>query len=138
MSIVVRELKNVRPPLSWEPFERKETAAFVERKNKQNGIPIPALQNVVFEAQQILGRCIDPSAPQQGTTGLVVGFVQSGKTLSFTTLCALAHDNDFGLIILIAGTIENLLLQTKSRLESDLALNGNGSTRPWMVVDGCG
>lgn len=135
MSIVVRELKGVRPPLSWEPFERKETAAFVERKNKQNGIPILALQNVVFEAQQILGRCIDPSAPQQGTTGLVVGFVQSGKTLSFTTLCALAHDNDFGLIILIAGTIENLLLQTKSRLESDLALDGNGSTRPWMVVD---
>jgi Z1 domain len=135
MSIVVRELKSVRPKLNWKPFERKETTAFVDRKNKKNGIPIPALHNVVFEAQQILGRCINPTAPQQGTTGLVVGFVQSGKTLSFTTLCALAHDNDFGLIILIAGTIENLLLQTKSRLESDLDLDGNGSTRPWMVVD---
>lgn len=135
MNIVVRELKSVRPPLIWEPFERNETAAFVARKHTRNGIPIPALQSVVFEAQQILGRCIDPSTSQQGTTGLVVGFVQSGKTLSFTTLCALAHDNDFGLIILIAGTIENLLLQTKSRLESDLDLAGNGSTRPWMVVD---
>lgn len=135
MNIVVRELKSVRPPLNWEPFERNETAAFVKRKHTRNGVPFPALQSVVFEAQQILGRCIDPSASQQGTTGLVVGFVQSGKTLSFTTLCALAHDNDFGLIILIAGTIENLLLQTKSRLESDLDLAGNGSTRPWMVVD---
>ena len=117
MNIVVRELKSVRPPLNWEPFERNETAAFVKRKHTRNGVPFPALQSVVFEAQQILGRCIDPSASQQGTTGLVVGFVQSGKTLSFTTLCALAHDNDFGLIILIAGTIENLLRNYSPRLK---------------------
>jgi hypothetical protein len=135
MNLVVRELRNVTPPLNWEPFQGSETTEFVQRKHTPNGILKPALRIVVFEAQQILGRCIDPSAAPQGTTGLVVGFVQSGKTLSFTTLCALAHDNDFGLIILIAGTIENLLLQTKSRLESDLDLAGNGSTRPWMIVD---
>ena len=63
MSVVVRELKSVRPPLNWEPFERNETTAFVARKHTRNGIPLPALQSVVFEAQQILGRCIDPSAP---------------------------------------------------------------------------
>jgi len=135
MNITVRELTSVRPPLNWEPHERTETTEFVDRKHTRNGIPKPALYNVVFEAQQILGRCINPAGSIDGTTGLVVGFVQSGKTLSFTTLCALAHDNNFGLIILIAGTIENLLLQTKSRLESDLNLFGDGTTRPWMLVD---
>lgn len=32
-------------------------------------------------------------------TGLVVGYVQSGKTLSFTTVIGLARDNGFPLII---------------------------------------
>lgn len=50
MSVVVKELKSVRPPLNWEPFERSETAAFAKRKHTRNGIPVPALQNVVFEA----------------------------------------------------------------------------------------
>lgn len=136
MTVVVRELKNVRPPLAWEPQQGDETTDFVERKHAQNGIPKPALQGVVFEAQQILGRCVNPADQPSGTTGLVVGFVQSGKTLSFTTLCALAHDNGFGLVVLIAGTIQNLLLQTKGRLEVDLNLTSHGTTRPWMVVNG--
>jgi hypothetical protein len=37
------------------------------------------------------------------TTGLVVGYVQSGKTLSFTAVTALARDNRFQLVIIIAG-----------------------------------
>lgn len=135
MTVVVRELKNVRPPLKWEPVQGNETTDFVKRKSTLDNIPKSALQGVVFEAQQILGRCVNPTAVPEGATGLVVGYVQSGKTLSFTTLTALAHDNGFGLIILIAGTLQNLLLQTKQRLEHDINLNGNGTTRPWMVVD---
>lgn len=133
MTITVRELKNVRPPLRWEPKQGEETTRFVNRKSEKAGIPKEALENVVFEAQQILGRCVDPNGPNSATTGLVVGFVQSGKTLSFTTLSALAHDNDYALIVLIAGTLENLKQQTLERLKIDLEPEVPGTWRPWAL-----
>ena len=134
MSIIVRELKDVVPPLLWEPTEGNETVRFVERKHNQTGISKKALEGVVFEAQQIMGRCLDPKGPTGQRTGLVVGYVQSGKTLSFTTLTALAHDNGFALVVLIAGTLENLKRQTLDRLTSDLELSTTGVTRPWLLV----
>ena len=42
--------------------------------------------------------------------------MQSGKTLSFTTVIGLARDNGFPLVVLLAGTKENLHEQTASRL----------------------
>ena len=54
MNIVVRELKRVRPPLNWEPFERNETAAFVKRKHTRNGVPFPALQSVVLDRKSVV------------------------------------------------------------------------------------
>lgn len=135
--VTLRKLEDVRPPLLWEPVAGPETQAFVQRKS--TSIPQSALDAVVFEAQQILGRCITPAedANSLSSTGLVVGYVQSGKTLSFTTLSALAHDNGFGLIVLIAGTLENLRKQTRSRIEADLGIGDDASAigRPWLVVD---
>jgi len=136
--VTVRKLEDVRPPLLWEPTEGTETRRFIVQKSR--GIAAEALSGVVFEAQQILGRCVKPSAVASevsSSTGLVVGYVQSGKTLSFTTLCALAHDNGFGLVILIAGTLENLRRQTRSRLETDLGIGDDTDAvnRPWLVVD---
>ena len=77
------------------------------------------------ETVEILSYCIDPkqSVPQS-ITNLVVGYVQSGKTMSFTLLSALAHDNGFRVIIYFAGTKNNLLEQTTKRLRKDL-INGN-------------
>jgi len=132
VSVIVRELKDVRPPLLWEPRPGAETNDFVDRKHKATGIPRDSLAGAVFEAQQILGRCVDPKGPLATRTGLVVGYVQSGKTLSFTTLTALAHDNGFGLIILIAGVLNNLKDQTEARLGEDLGLAAH--SRPWLLL----
>ena len=136
--VTVRKLEDVRPPLLWEPTEGSETRLFTAQKSP--GISADALHAVVFEAQQILGRCVSPTASHgvgATSTGLVVGNVQSGKTLSFTTLCALAHDNGFGLVILIAGTLDNLRKQTRARLEADLGIGDDADAinRPWLVVD---
>lgn len=54
------------------------------------------------------------------TTHLVVGYVQSGKTMSFTALTALAHDNGYKMIVYLAGTKNNLLNQTEKRLSEGL------------------
>lgn len=49
-----------------------------------------------------------------------MGQVQSGKTMSFTALIALAHENGFPLVIVLAGTKNILLSQTTDRLRRDL------------------
>ena len=74
-------------------------------------------------AREIVARCVSPTDrnDDQGT-GLVVGYVQSGKTLSFTTVAALACDNDFALIIVLSGTKKNLYSQTAKRIRRDLDL----------------
>lgn len=65
---------------------------------------------------------------------LVVGEVQSGKTMSFTALTALAHENGFPLVIVLAGTKDQLLSQTAERLKRDLRAEGNGGPNPWIMV----
>jgi hypothetical protein len=61
-----------------------------------------------------------------------VGYVQSGKTTSFTAAAALARDNDFALVIIIAGTSTKLLEQTRDRLSADLRLDAKAAYRRWI------
>lgn len=70
---------------------------------------------------------------KKSTTGLILGYVQSGKTLSFTSLIALARDNFYGIIILLAGKTNLLKLQSKNRLSNDLGVtNGN---RKYSIIE---
>jgi hypothetical protein len=63
-----------------------------------------------------------------------VGYVQSGKTLSFTALTALARDNAYRLIVILAGTTTNLVDQSYQRLDSDLDIRGDGQ-RIWLFAN---
>jgi hypothetical protein len=65
-------------------------------------------------------------------TGLVVGYVQSGKTLSFTTVAALARDNHFPLVIIIAGSSIQLAEQSRDRLKTDLGITPD-RPRTWAL-----
>ncbi|WP_417832860.1 Z1 domain-containing protein [Terasakiella sp.] len=76
------------------------------------------------ESAEILTQCVNPINTVGQTTGLAVGYVQSGKTMSFTTLTTLAIDNGFRGIIYLAGTKNNLLDQTTDRLKKDLLTGG--------------
>ena len=82
------------------------------------------------ETVSVLKNCTDPkSVVPQTTTNLVVGYVQSGKTMSFTLLSALASDNGFRVIIYFAGTKNNLLDQTTKRLRKDLINSGKNNSK---------
>ena len=56
-------------------------------------------------------------------TGLIIGKIQSGKTLSFTSVMALARDNGYRIVIVISGRTNLLLKQTIDRLKNDLVKN---------------
>lgn len=57
--------------------------------------------------------------------GMVVGYVQSGKTANMAALMAMAADWGCNMFIVLSGTIENLRKQTQDRLFKDLNHQGN-------------
>ncbi len=94
--------------------------AFVQQQ-KNKGITDKSIVNLREETMDILAHCNPHDAVwNDETTHLVVGYVQSGKTMSFTGLTALAHDNGYRIVVYFAGTKLNLLKQTSERLEKDL------------------
>ncbi len=71
------------------------------------------------ESCDILARCNPPGA-MKPKAGLVVGYVQSGKTLSLTTVSSLARDNGYGMIIVLCGVTKILFKQNSDRLQDEL------------------
>mgnify|MGYP000318122069 CR=1 FL=1 len=61
------------------------------------------------------------------STGLVIGQVQSGKTLSMTAVSAMAKDNNFGIVIVMSGNVTTLSSQTAERFET--ALEGRNTIK---------
>jgi Z1 domain len=69
----------------------------------------------------VIERTSDPSSEDTyQSKGVVVGYVQSGKTANFTGLIAKAVDAGYRLIIVMTGTIELLRSQTQRRLDREL------------------
>ncbi len=90
-------------------------------------------ERLITETTEILSQCSDPLDDESSKTGLVVGYVQSGKTLSFTTLISLANDNNYKFVIVLAGVANNLLTQTFNRLKKDLNLTNRISRRYFKI-----
>lgn len=128
MTTSITVLRKINPPLRWEPERRDFTEDFLQSKSKDpNGPSFEDLTNgedsVLQEAQRILGRCLPPTESVGRETGLVVGYVQSGKTMSFETVISLARDNGYGMVIVFAGTKNNLREQSEDRLTKDLGID---------------
>ncbi len=70
---------------------------------------------------RILGQMLPPSTEQFDIRGLVVGYVQSGKTANFTSLIAKAADIGYRLVIVLSGIDNGLRRQTQIRLNKELA-----------------
>lgn len=118
----------ITPPSSgaqsgWEPIVGMRTEAFVRsRVSGPNPIPGPTMDTVLAEAKGVLAHCVSPDNDAGRAAVLVVGYVQSGKTLSFTTLASLARDNGYGIVLVLAGTTNDLKDQTRARLVRDLGI----------------
>ena len=103
----------------------KNTVDFMSRQTKLDD---EAKSVIIDEAQKILNKCIRPGKSGD-ITNIAVGYVQSGKTLSFTTLTALAADNGYRIVIYLTGTKTNLQEQTAGRLKEDLDIDSSDTYR---------
>ncbi len=97
------------------------TDAFIQSQQK---LDEEGKITVVSEAQNVLKHCIAPGV-KETITNIAVGYIQSGKTLSYTTLSTLAADNGFRIIIYLTGVTTSLNNQTYGRIQKDLNVNGS-------------
>lgn len=98
----------------WNRYKK-----FLEEVNRWNPRVTGNLGRVSDEIVDYLG---DPKsdAPFQ-RRGLVLGDVQSGKTANYTAICNKATDTGYRVIIILAGTMENLRQQTQERLDAEFS-----------------
>jgi len=90
-----------------------------------------AIRSLDETTDRILGQLEEPKTERFDIRGLVVGYVQSGKTANFTALIAKAVDTGYRLIIVLSGTDNGLRRQTQIRLNKELA--GYQDNRPGAV-----
>ena len=117
---IIRE-KNTQIDSVWQPIEGTAIRTLKEQISPSR-VAETEWKTIKDEAISVLAKCVPPKASPRRETGLVVGYVQSGKTLSFTAVAALARDNGYQIVIAIAGTSINLRDQSTKRLEDDLNL----------------
>lgn len=82
---------------------------------------------------QILEMLEDPRShgPAQFVVkGLVIGYVQSGKTANFSALIAKSFDAGYRIVIVLSGLHNSLRRQTQLRLEDELGLVAATAHRP--------
>ncbi len=106
---------------TWTPGAGAVTTRLARYFTDEGILPSGESANrVVAEACGVLAQCVSPHGEAGSRTGLVCGYVQSGKTASMTAVSALAKDNGYRVVVLIAGVTTNLLAQTRDRVQTQL------------------
>jgi hypothetical protein len=90
------------------------------------------VQEIESSAAKILGLLNSPGK-EAISRGLVLGYVQSGKTSNFISTIAQAADAGFRLIIVLSGVTNNLRKQTQERLEQSLT-GHNPNNWNWLTT----
>ena len=126
--------KNVLQEVTSGEFFEKFIDYIRRSESNPKGLSNAAIATFREEACDVLAHCNPHNAVNfPETTHLAVGYVQSGKTMSFTGVTALAKDNGYRVIIYLAGTKNNLLDQTQKRLRKDL-IGKNGANNDYYKI----
>jgi hypothetical protein len=90
-----------------------------------------ALRSLDDSSDRILRQLMPPGTERFDIRGLVLGFVQSGKTANYTAVIAKAADAGYRLVIVLSGIDNGLRRQTNIRLKRELV--GFPDNRPTAV-----
>ena len=100
-------------------------------------LPPSVMKTVRDDTEAILNRCGAPDRIEvRDIRGLVFGYVQSGKTLNYTSLTNAAMDSGYNIIIILAGATKVLRKQTQVRVNSDvIGWDGNEAIGVGIIED---
>lgn len=106
-------VRHQRSTMYWDHYEK-----YLAQEKKW---PAASITTIDQSTDAVVERLTDPTRPDiKRTKGLVVGYVQSGKTANFTGVIAKAIDAGYRLVIVMTGTIEILRAQTQRRIDMEL------------------
>jgi hypothetical protein len=107
------DARRIASTFYWDSF-----AGYLESHRGWDPDAILALDDSTTE---VIQRLSDPTQDAvYQAKGLVVGYVQSGKTANITGLIAKAGDAGYRLAIVLTGTMNILRAQTQRRIDSEL------------------
>ncbi|MEQ3725262.1 Z1 domain-containing protein [Alcanivorax sp.] len=111
---------------NWDAYR-----SFLMEKGWENTIP-----SIDESSSGVVASLYNPGTPRYESRGLVLGYVQSGKTANMTAVIAKAADAGYKLVIILTGMVEKLRKQTQRRIESDLILRpGAQKWHRWTTED---
>ena len=110
----------------WYVGDRRHERAFYWPAYQQHLLdsrkwPTESVVALNDSTADVVGRLSDPTRDAAyKSRGLVVGYVQSGKTANFTGVLAKVIDAGYRLLIVMTGTIDLLREQTQRRIDMEL------------------
>jgi hypothetical protein len=113
------KIRNWTDGTQWTNWDRHE--AFLRAQSK---LKAHQVDSVAEESLRIIGKTKPIGRMEYQCRGLVVGYVQSGKTANFTAVAARAADIGYRLIIVLSGIHDSLRNQTQKRLNKELVSIG--------------
>lgn len=117
----------VRPVLGPEATRLDDNLA-------AGGLPVEVRSDIWASAQRILAHGPTASGVARQSTGIAIGYVQSGKTTAFTALIARAADAGYRVVVAMLGSTTLLLDQNSRRLAASLDLETRVDYR-WITLE---
>lgn len=108
-------IRNWTDGTTWANWQAHEAFLRAQSKWKPHQV-----DSVAEESLRIIGKSTPIGQPEFQCRGLVVGYVQSGKTANFTAVAARAADVGYRLVVVLSGIHDSLRNQTQKRLNAEL------------------
>ncbi|MEL7541676.1 MAG: Z1 domain-containing protein, partial [Pseudomonadota bacterium] len=103
---------------------------------KTKGWDDDTVQSIDDASTKVVFNLDFPGQAEFKTKGLVLGYVQSGKTANFTAVMSKAADAGFRLFIVLSGMTNSLRQQTQQRIDEELvALQHPTDWLTWTTQD---
>lgn len=93
----------------------------LEKRFEAEEWPRPRINDVHAASNTVVGHTPRPSRSGWDAKGLVVGYVQSGKTTNFISVMAKMADVEYRMIIVLSGIHNGLRRQTQERIDESLS-----------------
>lgn len=97
------------------------------RAFENEGWPADRIEDVNRASSKVVAHTPRPSTPRFNSHGLVVGYVQSGKTSNYIAVASKMADLEYNLVIVLAGIHNGLRKQTQERLQQMLQSENSGA-----------
>ncbi|OHV43389.1 hypothetical protein BCD48_28485 [Pseudofrankia sp. BMG5.36] len=115
-------LNRERETGTWYPGPRPDDRFWpaLEKRLRSSGLLDESMNSLNRTSDRVVSLLRPPGTTEINVRGLVLGYVQSGKTTNFMSVIAKAADVGYRFVIVLSGLTENLRAQTQGRLQSML------------------